>query len=679
MTLMRLRSWSRAGVRATFLGAVGLVSAAQAQQGGPAVDRTRDTARLGTMTVTASRTPTPLAATGASLTVFTAAELRAKGITRVVDVLREVPSASVVQQSANGSLTSLFLRGGESRFVKVLIDGVPVNEAGGQFDFGQLTTDNVERIEVLRGPASIEWGSDAVAGVVHVITRQGDRRTRLATSIRAGTTGAPTSANVPSPTVGTRDADVELSGPVGDWRWSIGGAAHRAVGLSPFNNRWRNDTWSASLRTAPGSRNDVRFTVRGTDANYQTPTNSAGAFTDSNAFRLERRLVAGVELGRQLTSRVEGRLTLSANELRGINSNQPDSPGDTLGFTSRNVATVFRRVADARLVTTLPASTRLTTGLELQRLGELNVGESQFQRFAPTRDRFDRRRSNTAAYASLLALPNERLTVNLGARYDDNSVFGTFFTMRHGVSYEVVSNTRLRALYGTAYREPNFNEQFNTSFTVGNPTLSPERTRTWEVGASHELPGLVRVGATWFDQRFTNLIQYRFSSIPTDPNYFNLASATARGLELEWGIDPSAVGIIFSGNWTYLDTEVRDAGTGAGGALVAGQRLLRRPQAQASVTLGRVLGRVGTVQVTAQHVGQRADLNFNTFPAARVALGAYRRYDAAWELPPNARTGRPGLTLRIENLTNASYQHVFGFAQPGRVVLLGVRGGWTLN
>ncbi len=676
---MLLPSWTRPAWRTALLATATVAPVVHAQQGATPVDRTRDTARLGTMTITASRTPTPLAATGASLTVFTASELRAKGITRVVDVLREVPSASVVQQSANGSLTSLFLRGGESRFVKVLIDGVAVNEAGGQFDFGQLTTDNVERIEVLRGPASIEWGSDAVAGVVHVITRQGDRRTRIATSLRGGTTGAPSANNVPSPTVGTRDADVELSGPLGDWRWSVGGAAHRAVGLSPFNNRWRNDTWSASLRTAPGSRNDLRVTLRGTDANYQTPTNSAGAFTDSNAFRLERRLVAGVELGRQLTSRVEGRLTLSANELRGINSNQPDSPGDTLGFTSRNVATVFRRVADARLVMSLPRSTRLTTGLEVARLGELNVGESQFQRFAPTQERFDRRRSNTAAYASLLTLPTDRLSVNLGARYDDNSVFGRFFTMRHGVTWEAITNTRLRALYGTAYREPNFNEQFNTTFTVGNPSLTPEQTRTWELGVSHELSGLVRVGATWFDQRFTNLIQYRFSSVATDPNYFNLASANARGLELEWSLDPTAVGIIFSGNWTYLDTEVRDAGTGAGGALVAGDRLLRRPQAQASLTVGRLLGRAGTVQVTAQHVGQRADLNFGTFPATRVALGAFRRYDAAWELPQNPRTGRPGLTLRIENLTNASYQHVFGFAQPGRVVLVGVRGGWELR
>lgn len=633
----------------------------------------RDTSRLGPATVTATRSPVPLAATGAAITVLSGDDLRARGITRVVDALREVPAAAVVQQGANGSLTALFLRGGESRYVKVLVDGIAVNEAGGQFDWSQVTTDNLERIEIVRGPASVEWGSDAVAGVVHLITRQGGARTRGHVALRTGTTGAP--AGGPASATGTREATAEGSGAIGAWRWSAGLGAHRGDGLAPFNNRWRNDTWSAALRTAPGTATAVAFTLRGTDGHFQVPTDGAGQFVDSNAFRLERRLTLGLDVQRQLASRVRGVLTIGTNELRAINGNDADSPGDTLGFLSSNRITVFRRTADARLVTDLGPGVRLTTGLEYMAQGELNDGRSRFQRFPATTTRFDQRRVNTGLYAALVALPDERVTINAGIRLDRNSVFGSFLTLRNGVSLALGPGTRLRGAFGTAFREPNFNEQFNTAFTRGNPGLRPEQTRSWDVGVEHQMGGVFRVGLTWFDQAFTNLIQFVGAPAPR-PNYENLARAAARGLELEWGLDPTALDWLVSGSWTYLATEVLNPGTGASGTFVQGAALLRRPRVSASVTVGKRFRRLGTVQLVTQHVGQRADQDFSRFPSQRVVLPAFRRYDVSWDLPLHRRDGAPALTLRVENATDVRFQHIFGFAQPGRVVMLGVRAGF---
>ena len=122
-----------------------------------------------------------------AVTILTGEQLRAQGITRVSDALRIVPGASVVQSGANGSVTSLFLRGGESRYTKVLIDGVPVNSPGGFFDFSHLTTDNIERIEIVRGPASVVYGADAVSGVIQIFTRQGRGPVSMNADLRGGT------------------------------------------------------------------------------------------------------------------------------------------------------------------------------------------------------------------------------------------------------------------------------------------------------------------------------------------------------------------------------------------------------------------------------------------------------------------------------------------------------------
>src|SRR5919205_1313434 len=146
-----------------------------------------DTTTLQPVVVSASKIPVRADALSQSVTILFGDDLRARGVTRVSDALREVPGAQLVQSGSAGSLTSLFLRGGESRYTKVLIDGVPVNSAGGSFDFSHLTTDNIERIEIVRGPASVLYGADAVTGVVQIFTRHGSRRPSSSVSARGGT------------------------------------------------------------------------------------------------------------------------------------------------------------------------------------------------------------------------------------------------------------------------------------------------------------------------------------------------------------------------------------------------------------------------------------------------------------------------------------------------------------
>jgi outer membrane cobalamin receptor len=395
---------------------------------------------------------------------------------------------------------------------------------------------------------------------------------------------------------------------------------------------------------------------------------------------VEHRTVLGLEVRRALAAGTELQIAASANELRSTNSNLPDSPVDTTSFYSRNTARVFRRTVDARLVTAVTSHSTLTAGLSYQTQSEVNDGWSQFQTFPSSTTNFTQQRYNTGLYANWFAQPTSALIVNGGARIDHNNVFGDFVTVREGASYSVTGDTRVRASFGTAFREPNFNESFSTEFTVGNPALVPERTRSWEVGATHQLGSVLEIGATWFDQRFTNLIQYYGAAAPGAPNYVNLASASARGLELTWQHTGAKTPIIFGGSWTFLHTEVLDAGTGASGTFVTGQALLRRPSQQGSLTLGYRLAGIGSLQITAQHVGDRSDRNFGTFPATAVTLPSFQRYDVAADLPLRSLLGpaAPAITVRVDNLTNAAFQSVYGYPSPGRAVLVGFRTGFDL-
>src|SRR5216110_2081119 len=186
-----------------------------------------DTVVLNPVVVTATRIPTPADGVPVAVTVLRGTELRERGILTVAEALRGVPAASVVTTSSYGSQTSLFLRGGQSNYVKVLIDGVPQNAPGGAYDFANLTTDNIERIEVVRGPASVLYGSDAVAGVVQIFTREGRGRAHGSVELGGGTYGSST-------------LDATLAGGGERAGYSVGVSRFLSNGMYALNNQYRN-------------------------------------------------------------------------------------------------------------------------------------------------------------------------------------------------------------------------------------------------------------------------------------------------------------------------------------------------------------------------------------------------------------------------------------------------------
>jgi vitamin B12 transporter len=604
-----------------------------------------------------------------SITVITGDDLRARGVRFVQDALREVPGAAVVQVGSFGGVTSMFLRGGESDYVKVLIDGVPANQSGGAFNWANLTTDNLDRIEVLRGPGSVIYGSDAVSGVVQIFTRRGEGGFSVEGGGEAGT-------------FGTLNGHAAVLGGTPRLTYSADASRFATDGTYPFNNDYGNTALSGSVRGVPDARTDASLSARYTDSRFHFPTDFAGVLADSNQSSAEEMLTIAADVGRRLGPRYDLRLTAGGNRAVGEFDDRPDNAADTLGFgfASQRDSRAQRGNLDARINGVLSPVLTVTGGVQVERETERQSGEttSNFGGIATTPDTpFDRGRTTLGYYAQGVLDLASRLALNLNARVDDNSAFGTFFTYRAGAVYRLPWGTRIRASLGRAFKAPTFCEQFcDAPFVVGDSTLRPERSTSWEAGLEQGLAdGRVSVWATYFDQRFRDMIVYDGSGAPGEPTYFNGAAAKSRGIET--GLTTSlGRDVEVSASYTYLTAEATADGGLPSATFAAGQRLVRRPRHSAGLAArGRVIDRV-TLGGSVIYLGARDDVDFNQFPAQRVELPGYTTVDLATEVEVvRAGPGRPGFSgvLRVENLFDKSYDQVVGFASRRRGVFGGAK------
>jgi vitamin B12 transporter len=624
--------------------------------------QTRDTVALPEIVVTATRYPVAPDSVAASVTVLRGDDLRAQGIRFVGDALRQVPGVQVVQGGSYGATSSLFVRGGESDYVRVLVDGVPVNQPGGSFDFASLTIDNVERIEVLRGPGSVLYGSDAIAGVVQIVTREGRGPVALSGSAEGGT-------------FGTAEWQVAALGGGERLGWSASVSRLTTDGIYDFNNSYRNTVGSARVRVSPGQRTDLAFGARYTDGKFHFPTDFTGDPVDHNQFNRDETTTLSVDASHRFSDAVEGQLLLGRNASTTRFENPPETPG--AGGGSSALTDTERRTVDARAQVRGPAGVRGLAGVSFD--DQQLESRSSFDGVADTP--FDQSRDNWGFYLQASALPVGRLQVTAGGRLDQNQRFGSFWTYRASALAFASPSTRLRGSVGTGFKEPGLFENFSTSFTKGNPDLKPERSFSVEGGLDQELAGgRVTLGVTAFAQRFRDLIQFNaVTASPDDPNFFNVAAANASGVEATVRVRPAAP-LETSVSYSHVATKVTDSGFDSDPAatFLEGDRLLRRPSDAVTLRADYVGGgrfRLGTVL---NWVGNRDDIRFNQFPepSQRIELPAYATVDLSGTvsvLRPRAG-GMPGvdLTARVENLFDEEYEQAARFKSPGRAIFVGV-------
>ncbi|MGD8602454.1 MAG: TonB-dependent receptor [Gemmatimonadota bacterium] len=632
-----------------------------------------DVFSLDGVVVTVSPTPRARDAVASHVSVLDGDQLRARGIASVGEALSDVGGLDVVRGGSFGAVTSLFLRGGESDHTLVLVDGVQVNRSGGTVDLSSLTLDNVERIEVVRGPASALYGSDAMAGVIQIVTRMGRGAPRITASVEAAAFSEPRE----EPVDGVRWT-AGVTGGSDRFGYSASLGHEETDGILAFNNRFSRTAFKGRGGFVPDDRTRIDLTVGVTDREYHRPTDGGGNVVDHNAFDFGDETLAHLRVTRTVAPRVELQALLGVSEIDAGTDDAPDDASDMDSFVSLDH---FRRAsAEARANVTL-RNAILTVGGELEQERQRSFSESASS-YGTSYGRSENERLNKAVFVHATSEPG-LLALSAGVRLEDNERFGRDATWEAGASLSVpgLPRTRLRARVGTAIKEPTFFENFATGFVAGNPDLDPERSRSWEAGVEQELSTWGSMQATYFDQHLQDLIQYTAAPpVAGDPNYFNVAGAASRGVELE--AEARWRGLEAGATYTWLHTEVTDSGfdDGPGAELVDGARLLRRPTHTASFHGAAAVAARGRIHTSMSYIGDRADRSFDpvTFASSREELPDYWLWTvgARWAVV-DASASRPdvAVSLRVENLLDESYQEAWGFRAPGRQLYLGVSMG----
>jgi outer membrane cobalamin receptor len=608
-----------------------------------------------TVVVTATRTPVPAEESGASISALESAQLQTMQPIAADDAVRFLPGAVVNTAGQRGGLSSLFVRGGESTYNKVIVDGVAVDNPGETFDFGTLPLTEADRVEFLRGTQSTLYGSDAMTSVVQVWTRTGST---AVPELRLAADGG---------NFGTASGDASLSG------------ARRRVDYNFFGNQFNsnglgvNDAYSDSLAGANlgmAFSNEVTLRVRTRHSNSYTGLPGEWNFNgdpllapDSSETAHLNYLLGSVELAIATPSGWQHRVTSFDSLYRYTDAN-PNPPADSYDSYPDTYDTHVNRVGveyqgDYAEHTSPRIGTHTTFGYRL----ENETGVVNDLDFPPPSAG---QRLDQDAYLQQ-QFSWGRFSAIAGGRFVHSSAYGnigvprvalTLLALRGG---ELFSETRLRFSYAIGYMEPALYETFGEiayDYT-SNRGLLPERTRAFEAGFEQKLfAGRWALNATYFN----NLFHDQIEAIPTSSGayqFFNLEQSFAQGaeIELQGRIGPK---ISLTTAYTYTSTEILEnpectPANPCNFPYAPGDPLLRRPKHSAT-TLLNYLGKRWGANLAGSFVGSRADDDFYGFNITHAA--GYVRADlGGW----HAFNSRVTAYANVENALDRRYNQVLGY------------------
>lgn len=569
---------------------------------------------LDAVQVTAGRVERPVGETLASVTVLTREDIEASQAPDLADLLARQAGVDLARTGGPGSATTVFLRGGNAPHTLVMVDGVRVSSTGqGVFDFAHLPVEQIERIEIVRGPRAAIWGSDAIAGVIHIFTRDPSASSLRLLGGSYGRRGA-------SAATGLGDQDRGLGVSAG-WQRLRGFSATNAGSwaFDPDNDGYRNRNLSLRGRTALGNQR-LAFQALATDADVEFDQGTTRARNSSG----------GLTLGGALGARWTHQLSLghAREDLDTVS-------GYSNSFRSRRTSLDW--------INTLAVGSAGSLNLGLGWQDEEGVSANVFDG-----QTFARNRSSRAAFAGYGGRFGAHL-LDLSLRHDHSNQFGGATTANAAWGWAPSEALLLRLGWGEGFRAPNFNELYypDTGYGyAGNPGLRPERSETWEAGLAWTPATGHRVDLSLYHTRVRDLVAF---AAPGTNNAININRAHMDGAELEYRFDGRAWR--WGGNLAWLDSE--DEATGLA--------LLRRARHKAHVDLGYRFAGGLELAIDGDYVSSRRDVGGN--PAA-YALAHLR---LAWPLGEGWR-----LEARIENLGDRDYTVVQGFNTPGRSGVLSV-------
>ncbi len=600
-----------------------------------------------TVVVTATRTPVPSEVAGADVDSLSSQQLEVMQPVAANDAMRFLAGAVVNTAGQRGGLSSLFVRGGDSTYNKVIVDGVTVNEPGGTFDFGTLPLTQADRVEFVRGAQSTLYGSDAMTSVVQVWTRTGSTPTP---ELRFGADGG---------NFGTANGFASLAGACRRFDYNFFGDQFDTGGQG-INNAHSDSLQGANVGLALGDNASLRLHLRHSNSHTELP----GEWNFNGAEFVAplpvgdaqlNNLLGSVEIAIAAPSGWQHRLT-AFDYLYRYNDFSPG--GNIYNYPSHEADHINRVGLEYQGDYSERTWAHTTFGVRIESengfVGDVDYGQTHGQRL-----------NDDLYLQQQLALG--RLTAIAGGRFVHNSAFGntgvprvalTLLALRGG---ELFSGTRLRFSYSTGFKEPRLEETFNgipaNPYNLPNPGLKPERVRAFEAGVQQNLLRSKYVlTATYFNNLFHDQINYVTENLP--PNYpgeyVNVNKAFAQGaeIELQAKLRPR---LMASAAYTYTSSEYLDNPVPYDVVYDPGMPLLRRPKHSANL-MANYLGTRWGANLGGSFVGRRPDSDFVDTLVNHAA--GYARVDLGGWYAINSRVTA---YANIDNLLNDHYNEVAGY------------------
>jgi len=599
--------------------------------------------------VTASRIATPTKEIATSVTVITKQELERTQKTTVIEALQEVLGLSILQSGPIGSSASVMLRGANSEHTLVMIDGVEVNDPitpSRTYDFSHIKVEGIERIEILRGPQSTLYGSDAMAGVINIITRKGEGKPRFHLSSLGGS-------------YGTFSGTAGLTGSMERLHYSFWASSLTSQGFSAANaalegnteaDGYKNLTLSARANYEISDNIDLNFLAHFIDT-MSDIDNYGSAFGDdpNNIQTYDSLHLQGYIRGLFLKNRWEQKLTLSHVASNRETDNPTDEQHPLESDRSHYISRLYKLDWQNNLF--LHKSNTLTFGVEYQQ----EQGESSYHSesiLGPSASFFPMKKAhNTGVYIQDQMRLAGVFFMTAGIRLDSHSQSGLSTTFRIGPAFFIQqTNTKLKATVGTGFKSPSLYQLYapgNVWGPIGNENLKPEETTSWDLGIEQDLwDGKVRLGGTYFSSGFENLIDYDYTQ-----GYINITKASSKGVEFLLEFLP-ADNLTFSASYSH--TVAKDKNTG--------ETLLRRPEDKFTANANVRFLAKGRFVLSLIHLGTRDDQEWIDWISTRVQMDPFTLLNAAisWDILPNIQ-----LYLRMDNILDQHYELIKGYGTPG--------------
>jgi outer membrane cobalamin receptor len=618
------------------------------------------------VTVTADRTETPTSFSGITTTVLDQHAIGDRQQILASSVLQSAPGVMVARSGGLGTVTSVFVRGGESNYNKILLDGIPLNEPGGTFEFANLGEDDFDRIEIVRGPQSALFGSDAMASTIQLFNHRGnaeDVRPRMSLGFEAGK-------------FETLRGRADISGGYRRFDYAFGWSRIETDNHEP-NNAFHNSTLAGNFGLALGKGMTARLILRGDFGRVGTPGATAFERPDSDAFFRKADGYAGFALQNRTSSRWNQKLTYTFARTRQVSRDQfidapytPTFEGHTAPFQFSDSLFDFLNDAKREHVgyqsdVTLGGLGRIS-GQHVVTLAFDWDGEHAFiddRLNSPTLPTRPERNNFGGTFQDQVMWG--RLTLTNGFRVEDNGSFGATVVPRTSASFlirqhgDLFGATRLKFNFGLGIKEPTFAQSFSPSSSfAGNPDLRPERSRSFDYGIEQRFGGdRLKLELNGFNNLYREIIAFRTTSLaPFRGTFFNLAQSRADGAEIIVEAAPRK-GVHLGGNYTFLQGVIERSSRPTSPVFRQGQELFRRPKHSGSL-FAAWDRRQFTVTSNVIFVGRRVDSDFSSLVPPIISDPSYTKWDIGWNYRSSHRITYFGI---FENVLNQRYMEALGF------------------